>query len=202
MGLHHLTLKAAVAKYGALNGTMPVEALKAEIAKDEKAFGPDEVDEIYNTIINPYEEEKATLFPADASAQPNSEVQPADAVVETPEWVAQVLESNHTLLVSNQAVIDSNELIIESNQAVIDALTELKDRASRIVGNYQAEIQKREVPEYDPEMDYHVADGKEFRAPHDFTTIHREGDNVNHLGAEKLQSLLNQGLVVEIDPED
>lgn len=46
-----MVLKAALAKYQPLVGTMPNEALKEEISNDEKEFLPEEVDEIYQELI-------------------------------------------------------------------------------------------------------------------------------------------------------
>lgn len=54
MALHHATLKAAVVLYAALlTQGKTVEEIKAEIAKDPKEFTPEDVEEIYNAIINP-----------------------------------------------------------------------------------------------------------------------------------------------------
>ena len=54
MALHHATLKAAVALYAILlTQGKTADEVKAEIAKDPKEFSPDEVEEIYNAIVNP-----------------------------------------------------------------------------------------------------------------------------------------------------
>lgn len=54
MALHHATLKAAVAAYAVLlTQGKTAEEIKAEIAKDPKEFTPEDVEEIYNAIINP-----------------------------------------------------------------------------------------------------------------------------------------------------
>ena len=49
--LHHMALKAAVAKFQPLVGTMTHEALKQEITDDEKGYHPDEIEEIYQAIL-------------------------------------------------------------------------------------------------------------------------------------------------------
>jgi hypothetical protein len=146
--------------------------------------------------------------------------QPAAAVVEEPavileaqthEWVAELLESNQAVLESNAQYLESHNSVLESNQAVIEAVAAFKESANELIeqiGSAAAPaIQETAVkiataPQFNPNADYEVAGGKEFRAPNDFTTIHKEGENVNHLGAEKLKSLLAQGLVVEVDLED
>jgi len=63
MGLHHNTLKAAVTKYGPLlSEGKTEEEIKAEIAKDEKGFDEDGVNQIYDAIANPEEEESEKAY--------------------------------------------------------------------------------------------------------------------------------------------
>lgn len=51
MGLHHATIGSAVKKYGPLHTEGKTEAeVRAAIAGDEKAFNPEQVDEIYAEI--------------------------------------------------------------------------------------------------------------------------------------------------------
>jgi hypothetical protein len=52
--LHHATLKAALAAYAILlaEGKNETEIREA-ISKDEKEFSPEEIEEIYQAIINP-----------------------------------------------------------------------------------------------------------------------------------------------------
>lgn len=50
--LHHKTLESAVAKYGPIQGKTE-EEVKAEIAKDEKGFTPEQIDEIYRNLEVP-----------------------------------------------------------------------------------------------------------------------------------------------------
>ena len=129
---------------------------------------------------------------------------------EPPKWVEDILSSNELVIASNAEVVKSNESLskslaeliesapdlLESNKSVIDALSELKDRASRTVGNYQEQMSK-DVPAFDHDADYEVAEGKSFRDPKDFKKEYTEGDNVSHLGAAVLENLLNQGLIIE-----
>jgi len=67
MALHHATLKSAVAAYAVLlTEGKTAEEIKAEIAKDPKEFNPEDVEEIYNAIVNPKPEtpkpEKPKVF--------------------------------------------------------------------------------------------------------------------------------------------
>jgi len=53
MKLHHLTLKAAVAKYQSLMEGKTEQEVKAEISADTKGFDEENVNEIYEAIVNP-----------------------------------------------------------------------------------------------------------------------------------------------------
>ncbi|MDQ1139425.1 hypothetical protein [Pedobacter agri] len=106
-------------------------------------------------------------------------------VSETPEWV--------------QTILDSNQAVLESNQAVIAALEDLKsfadERSSRTEGPVTTKILIED--EFDEDADYEVAPGKDFADKSDFTKKYSEGDDVTHLGAERLKELLAKGLIVE-----
>lgn len=64
--LHYKTLESAVAKYGPIQGKTE-EEVKAEIARDEKGFTPEQIDEIYRNMevpgpSKPPKEEKGKSF--------------------------------------------------------------------------------------------------------------------------------------------
>lgn len=138
-----------------------------------------------------------------------TESQPAAAVVETPEWVAKMLESN-------QAVIKSNEALVESNEKLAEAISTFKEDANSLIGSIEDNAkslvetivektapgskgqsgQKAEVP-FNPVADYEVAEGKSFRDSKDFSKEYKEGDDVTHLGEDVLKRLLSQGLIEE-----
>lgn len=138
-----------------------------------------------------------------------TESQPAAAVVEIPEWVAKVLESN-------QAVIKSNEALAESNEKLAEAISTFKEDANSLIGSIEEStgslIEKINAkPEqaqqsdsirstgidFNPDTDYEVAKGKSFRDSKDFSKEYKEGDDVTHLGEDVLKRLLSQGLIEE-----
>jgi hypothetical protein len=185
MGLHHATLKAAVLVYAALIGTMPEEALKAEIAKDEKGFSPEEVDEIYVAVVKARAELKAD----NVATQEN---QPAAAVVETSEWVAELLASNKATQVSNQLVIDAigqlKELAAELvKEVVLGAQVSVKTTDNSDI--------KIHLPEYDEDAIYEVV--VPFRDSSNFAKVYEKGDDVSDLGEERIKHLLLTGNVAE-----
>lgn len=105
---------------------------------------------------------------------------------QTPEWV--------------QAILDSNAAVLESNQQVVDSLNELKDLAKE-AGAYRGEAKavagSPKSAQVDPDADYVVTRGNSFADRDDITKRYSEGEDVTHLGAERLQSLLDQGLIEE-----
>lgn len=108
---------------------------------------------------------------------------------QTPEWV--------------ETILTSNDALIASNEKVIEALASLKDFSSSNVGNYKTEMhasystEQVFAQEIDENEKYEVAEGKSFRDANDFSKEYKEGDDVSNLGAERLKSLLNQGLIVQ-----
>lgn len=125
--------------------------------------------------------------------------QPAESLeAKTPEWVAELLESNNTVVASNQA-------LIESNSALAESIESFKESANEIISNIGERVQAASEQSdkgtvevrFDPDEDYEVAAGKSFRDPKEFTKEYSEGDNVNHLGEEVLTRLLFQGLIEE-----
>jgi len=134
------------------------------------------------------EKEETPAQGAGGTSETSQEVAGTLLVAETPEWVAELLESN-------KAVIQSVSDFRESANALIEKIISAS-------GPEEQAMQVAKPAEFNPYADYKVAEGKEFRAPNDFTTVHEEGDNVTHLGASVLTRLLEQGLVTEVDPED
>jgi hypothetical protein len=186
MGLHHATLKAAVLVYAALIGTMTEESLKAEIAKDEKGFSPEEVDEIYAAVVKAQAELKAD----NVATQEN---QAAAAVVETPDWVAKLLASNKATQVSNQLVIDAigqfKELAADLVKQVVSG-----SQGSVVETTGSSDI-KINIPEYDEDADYEVL--VPFRDSLNFAKVYEKGDDVSHLGKERIKHLLITGNIAE-----
>ncbi|MBB6109717.1 hypothetical protein SAMN05421821_105135 [Mucilaginibacter lappiensis] len=70
MGLHHATIKAAVKAYGPLHTEgKTADEVKAEIAKDEKGFTPDEVEEVYAAITADPTDDKPESTPKPKKAK-------------------------------------------------------------------------------------------------------------------------------------
>lgn len=63
------SLKAAVGKYGSLYGTMSEEALREEIAKSDKGFSAEQVEEIFLALV-PVVEEEHTISQEDLDLNP------------------------------------------------------------------------------------------------------------------------------------
>ncbi|WP_443945598.1 hypothetical protein ACJVDH_00370 [Pedobacter sp. AW1-32] len=172
------SLKAAVAKYGPLHSDGKTEAeVKAELGKDERAFSAEQIDEIYAAIVTP------NLFEG-GDEQPKH-IEGTLQESETPEWV--------------QTILDSNQAVLESNQAVIAALEDLKSFADERSSKTDRPVTTKILieDEFDEDADYEVAPGKDFADKSDFTKKYSEGDDVTHLGAERLKELLAKGLIVE-----
>ncbi len=90
MGLHHSTLKAAVALYAILLTQGKTEAeIKEAISSDEKEFKASEVEEIYAAILE------------QAKDNPPGKDQP--------DWVAKVLASNEAVIASNRELVSALE---------------------------------------------------------------------------------------------
>ncbi|MCX3266545.1 hypothetical protein [Pedobacter agri] len=179
------SLKAAVAKYGSLHSDGKTDAdVKAELAKDERAFSAEQIDEIYAAIVTP------NLF---EGGDETKHIEGTLQESEIPEWV--------------QTILDSNKALIDSNNLVLSALDAFKENSADFVSQLVKEFAKpeadnsgelkSEVHLIDEDEEYEVAPGKSFRDPLDFTKEYTEGDDVTHLGLIKLQSLLNARLIVE-----
>ena len=175
------SLKAAVAKYGPLHTDGKAEAdVKAEMAKDEKGYSPEQIDEIYAAIIVP-----ADLFGGDQGAGKGEKPEAELLEAQTPEWV--------------QTILDSNQAVLDSNQKVVDALEDLKLFADERSSNAGGEVKTKYLAEdqFDEDEDYVVAEGKSFRDSNNFSIEYKQGEEVTHLGADRLKVLLSQGLVQE-----
>jgi len=193
MGLHHATLKAAVLVYAALIGTMPEEALKAEIAKDEKGFNTEEVDEIYAAVLKSKSETESQT-----GSDPQLDFK--DGILgssERPTWLDELLASNLALQESNQALIDA---IGRFKESAGDLVSEVVKAAQDSVQNSIAEVSgkqdiKLQLPEYDEDSVYEVV--VPFRDSADFTKLYEAGEDVSHLGEHRIKHLLSTGNVEE-----
>jgi len=136
--------------------------------------------------------------------QANTPVQGAESAAETPE-AGIILEAQTPEWVAE--ILASNAAVLQSNQLVIDSLEDFKEHSAEFVAQMVEEFAPKmdgkpinnttEVSQFDEDADYEVAPGKSFRDSKDFTKEYTEGDVVTHLGAERLQTLLANGLIVE-----
>lgn len=118
--------------------------------------------------------------------------------VKTPDWVAELLESNKAVIASNQALIESNSALAESIESFKESANEIiSNIGERVEAAYEQSPKASVKVHFDPDEDYEVAAGKSFRDPKNFAKEYNEGDNVNHLGEEVLTRLLGQGLIEE-----
>jgi len=193
MGLHHATLKAAVLVYAALIGTMTEESLKGEIAKDERGFSPEEIDEIYAAVIK-----SVASTENDSSITKNEDVSVTSVVTQDmPEWVAQLLASNLATQRTNQDVIDS---IAQFKELAGNLVRDIVEGAKSSMATDDVEISgssefKVQFPEYDTDAEYIVA--KVFRDTLNFAKVYEVGDDVSDLGEDRIKHLLSTGNVKE-----
>lgn len=104
-----------------------------------------------------------------------------------------------------QVILDSNQAVIDSNQAVSDSIESFRESANELIQQIGIALPSSEVQyapsvkvqEIDEDAAYEVAEGKSFRDSNDFSKEYKSGDDVTDLGAQRLQVLLNQGLIVE-----
>ena len=126
-----------------------------------------------------------------------------------------VLISNEKVIASNQSVIDSldsfkehsadfvKQLVEgadEKNQPIIDSIKSAVESitiAGIPVGTGTVSDFKPAKRHVDPEAEYVVSKGNSFADRNDITKKYVEGEDVTHLGYERLQSLLDQGLIEE-----
>lgn len=192
MGLHHETLKAAVLVYAALIGTMPEKALKAAIAKDEKGFTPEEVDEIYTASVKSKSE-------TETQTSNTHQLDFKDRILvsgDRPAWLDELLASNLAIKESNKALIDA---ITQFKESAGDLVQEVKTAATasaesniEVTGNYDLKIQ---IPDYNNDAVYEVV--VPFRDSADFTKLYEAGEDVSHLGEHRIKHLLSTGNVEE-----
>lgn len=193
MGLHHATLKAAVLVYAALIGTMTEEALKATIAKDEKGFTAEEVDEIYTAVLKSVENSEGS---GTVTANQGTLGGFSISSSERPAWLDELVASNQAIQESNQALIDAiaqfkesaGELVLE----VKTAATSSTENNIEVTGKYDMKVQ---LPEYDDDAVYEVV--VPFRDSADFTKLYEAGEDVSHLGENRIKHLLSTGNVEE-----
>jgi hypothetical protein len=124
---------------------------------------------------------------------PSTEVPGTLLEAQTPEWVGDVLESNKAVLESNQAVVDAVAAFKESANELIEQIGSAAAPAIQ-----ETAVKIATAPEFNPDAEYVVADGKSFADKHDITKKYNEGDDVTHLGEDRLRSLLELGLIVEV----
>lgn len=193
MGLHHATLKAAVGRYGSFKDTLPADALKAEIAKDEKGFTPEEVDEIYEAIVSP----DAQAGGDEPTAGDQTVSTQADGSI-APEWAVALQASNEAVIASNVAFTESVGEFKEFANKLVSEIT----KAGKASGKHESAkpakpILTPETVNFDPEADYVVVKGQSFWDRNDHTREYKAGEDVTHLGEEILRSLLARELVEE-----
>ncbi len=174
------SLKAAVAKYGSLHTDGKAEAdVKAELVSDERGFTPEQIDEIYAAIVaTPDLFEQGGDKGGDQEDLDNEDKMEDQ---EIPEWAALKL-----IGIFKPLFDELKEEIVELRKSLAKSAKEATPNAV-----FQSSV------EFDPETDYIVAAGKSFRDPKDFTKEYAAGDDVTHLGADKLLALLSNGLIEE-----
>jgi hypothetical protein len=135
---------------------------------------------------------------------------PKNEVVHTPEWATGILTAFSEFSESLTEFSESKAELLEVGKAVIQAVADFKEAANDLIDKIssaagpviqEAAAQATSTSVYNEYADYVVAEGKEFRAPNDFSIIHKEGENVNHLGRATLIRLLEQGLIIESDED-
>lgn len=136
--------------------------------------------------------------------------------------VQAVLESNEKVLESNAKLADQNQVVIdlledfkensadfvkklvegtnEKNQPIIDSLKSAVDAitvAGIPSGTGTLSDFKPAKIQVNPDSEYVVTAGSSFADKNDITKKYTSGEYVTHLGSERLQSLLDQGLIEE-----
>lgn len=113
-----------------------------------------------------------------------------------PEWVVNLLEAN-------QAVIESNNEVIASIGEFKEGATDLVEDIVKLhqEGNPDAIVSLPKTAKYSvkvkPETKYVVCKGKKFADKDDPSFIYEAGHNVSKLATERLQTLLEQGIIEE-----
>ena len=109
MALHHLTLKAALNKYGPLfsNG-MTVEELVKSISNDEKGFTKDEVAEIIEAIKSQQPSPAETAEVKPPSPETMAE-EPKELSAENKDEVAEIIEADGKAFIVLSEFRDKND---------------------------------------------------------------------------------------------
>lgn len=110
-----------------------------------------------------------------------------DYAGEVPEWVDELLDSN-------QAVVDSNQEVLDSNNAVIEALKSTKAVKSDPYISSLAPKSKVKT-----KAKYAVCVGKKFVDAHNPSVTYKAGHDVSSFEKHRLQNLLDQGIIEEVD---
>lgn len=103
---------------------------------------------------------------------------------DVPEWVEELLESN-------QAVVDSNNTLIEAlgNFKCSGGSGEAKQNATPETPAKREKVKAK--------AQYVVREGKAFVNKHDRSKVYVGGEEVSDLDKERLQNLLDQGIIEE-----
>lgn len=160
-------------------------------------------DEVKEKVVTPAQGAEGTTENQEAKGTGSTETdvttETIDIVEEVaPEWAVKLLESN-------QAVIDSNNVVVE-------AVSDFKENASNVVRDIletansaskgekiaaKVEQSKKPKVEVNKESKYVVREGKRFADKDDPSFIYEAGYNVSSLATERLQALLEQGIIEE-----
>ncbi len=115
-----------------------------------------------------------------------------------PEWAAKLLESNQAVIESNEKVIASIEKFKEGAVDLVEDIVKLHQE-----GNSDAIVSlpktAKSSAKVKPKAKYVVSKGKKFADKDVPSFIYQEGYNVSKLASERLQSLLDQGIIEEAE---
>lgn len=133
-------------------------------------------------------------------------------VQEDPSWLQGLLDSNAAVVKSNDLVIASNEALITSNDVLTEVINSFKESANDLVSDIVSSVKvikeqevnisaaapefKIQLPVFNPDANYEVI--VPFRDSKNFSKMHQEGDDVTHLGEERIKHLLTTGNVEEV----
>lgn len=113
-----------------------------------------------------------------------------------PDWAIKLMESN-------QAVIDSNNEVIESIGEFKEGATDLVEEIFKAYegGTSEPKMEKlksvKQPVKVNAKAKYVVCEGKRFADKDNPSFIYEAGHNVSKLATERLQSLLEQGIIEE-----
>lgn len=114
-----------------------------------------------------------------------------------PEWLDELLKSNEAVISSNTTVVDSvnrfKEIAGGLVKEVVDSV-KLNAEQNILLSHVDSPL-KTNSPIFNPDADYEVI--VPFRDSKDFTKLHSIGDDVTHLGEDRLTHLLSTGNIAE-----